>query len=124
VEFFILIITGVLMGILSGMLGVGGGILLIPALIFLMKVEPHKAIGISLAVIIPTACSGAFKHYKSGNVDLKIALFVALGAIGGAYLGATIANALPGATLRKIFGGFLVLMGLNMLFEWTSKLTK
>ena len=123
VEFF-LIITGVVMGILSGMLGVGGGIILVPALIFLMKVEPHRAIGISLAVIIPTALSGAFKHYRNGNVDLRIAILVAVGAIAGAYLGATIANTLPGGTLKKIFGGFLIVMGFNMLFEWTSKLTK
>lgn len=112
------------MGTLSGMLGVGGGIILVPVLILLMKIEPHRAIGISLAVIIPTAISGVTKHYRNGNVDLRIALLVAIGAIAGAYLGATVAGSLPGGTLKKIFGGFLIVMGLNMLFEWTSKLTK
>lgn len=123
-DFAILVITGALMGILSGMLGVGGGVLLVPALMYIMKIEPHKAIGISLAVIIPTALSGTFKHYKNGNVDIKMALLISIGAVCGAYLGASLAKNMDASTLRKVFGGFLVLMGLNLLFNWTSRVAR
>lgn len=123
-DFVVLIITGALMGILSGMLGVGGGVLLVPALMYIMKVEPHKAIGISLAVIIPTALSGTLKHYRNGNVDVRMALLISIGAVCGAYLGASLAKGMDASTLRRVFGGFLVLMGLNLLLNWTSRLPR
>ena len=75
------ILTGLSAGFVAGLLGVGGGVILVPALIFVLGVSIHSAIGISLAVIVPTAFTGAFKHFLSGNVDLKVAAIVAVFAI-------------------------------------------
>ena len=88
----ILIIIGVCAGIISGLLGLGGGVFLVPALLLFLDMSIHKAIGISLAVIVPTALSGALKHYHLGNVDLRVAALVAVGGIVGGFLGAILAN--------------------------------
>lgn len=120
IEITALILIGLVAGFTGGLLGIGGGFIIVPALIFLKGLAPHKAIGISLAVIVPTAISGALKHYSLGNIDLRIALLIALGSIVGGYVGATTTGMVSEETLKKIFGIFTIFIGCNMLFGWTS----
>lgn len=115
---------GLLAGVLSGIFGIGGGVVLVPALLIFGNLEIKQAIGVSLAVIVPTALSGAVKHYHAGNIDLELSLLIAVGGVLGGLLGASLAEYLPAATLKKIYGVFLVLVGLNIVFDWTSGISQ
>lgn len=112
-----LILLGLVVGVLGGMLGVGGGVFLVPILTLLMGFEAHKAIGLSTAFIIPTMMSSFLKHYSAGNVDLKFAAIIIVGGIIGGYLGATLAQHIPGAMLKKIFGVFLLITAARMILS-------
>ncbi|RKY57690.1 MAG: sulfite exporter TauE/SafE family protein [Candidatus Latescibacterota bacterium] len=116
-EYLTLVGIGLAAGTASGLLGIGGGVVLVPALTLLVGLDVHKAVGISLATIIPTAISGTVKHYSAGNVDLKIALFIIAGAVTGGYLGATLSQHLPAHVLRRVFGGFLIVAAIRMLVK-------
>lgn len=118
-----LVVVGMFAGALSGLLGVGGGIIFVPALLLLVRLNIHEAIGVSLAVIVPTALAGVMTHYRAGNVDLKLAVLVAAGGVLGGVLGASLAAHVPAETLKKIFGGFLIIVGVSMLLGWTTKLS-
>lgn len=110
-------IIGLVMGILSGM-AIGGGTLLVPALVILMGVKQHTAQGICLAAFIPTAVVAVITHYRQHNVKIALALCLTAGALVGAGVGATLANIFDAGVLRKIFGIFLVSMG---FFEYFGK---
>ncbi|MDK2823482.1 MAG: uncharacterized protein PWQ67_1439 [Clostridia bacterium] len=105
------------MGILSG-LAIGGGTLLVPALIYLIGTEQHVAQGVSLAAFIPTAVVAIITHYRQGNVKLKLALYLAAGSLIGAVLGSLLANNLDAQVLKKVFGYFLIGMG---IYEYGGK---
>ena len=109
-------IIGLVSGITSGLFGVGGGIIMVPAMMFFLGMDIKLAVGTSLAVIIPTAIMGSFKHFQLGNVDWRIALMLAPTAIIGSYGGAWLTKSIASADLKKIFGGFLVLVGLRLAF--------
>lgn len=113
-------IIGLLMGILSG-LAIGGGTLLVPALVFLMHVPQHTAQGICLASFIPTAVVAVITHLRQKNVDLKLAFSLTLGSLVGALVGSTLANHVDAALLKKMFGAFLFGMG---VYEFYSTLPK
>ncbi len=115
-HFIIAGIIGLISGITSGLFGVGGGIVMVPAMMFFMKLDIKMAIGTSLAVIIPTAIMGTYKHAGSGNVDWRVAFSLAPTAILGSYGGAWLTKTIPSADLKRIFGGFLVLVGLRLAF--------
>lgn len=118
-----LILLGLGVGVLSGLLGIGGGVVLVPVLTIVFGVKIHHAIGISLAAIIPTACSGLCKHYFANNFnsdDLKMAALIVVGGIGGSVLGAMLASALPAPILKRVFGLLMIVIGLNMLFNFSS----
>ena len=109
------VITGVVTGLVSGTMGVGGGIVMVPAMVILMGIEQHLAQGISLAVIVPTALSGGVQHFRMGNVATKPAMLIALGGIGGGLLGAQLAQVLSGGVLRIIFAVFVMISAYRML---------
>jgi len=104
---------GLSVGTLSGLLGIGGGVLMVPALVLLWGMKIHLAIGTSLAVMIPSALAGTLRHhYSYGNVDFIVAGLVGLGAVVGSFcLGAPLANYLPAETLRKVFGAAMIVLG-------------
>jgi uncharacterized membrane protein YfcA len=81
-----------------------------------MKMDIRLAVGTSLAVIIPTAAMGVFKHVHLGNVDWRVALSLAPTAIGGSYVGAWLTSHISSGTLKRAFGGFIILVGLRLLF--------
>lgn len=118
----ILFLIGLATGVLSGM-GVGGGILLVPVLIFFFQTDQAVAQGVILAIFIPTAIIAMFTHYHQGNISVKLALILALGALFGALAGAWLANTLNGALLQKSFGFFLLVMGSYELFSKHPKKT-
>jgi uncharacterized membrane protein YfcA len=115
-HFLIAGIIGLVSGISSGLFGVGGGIVMVPAMIYFMKLDIKLAVGTSLAVIIPTAIMGSFKHFQMGNVDWRVALSLAPMAIVGSYGGAWLTKSIASADLKRAFGGFLVLVGLRLAF--------
>ena len=87
---------------------------MVPAMMYLLGIQIHKAIGISLAVIVPTAMIGCFRHFQAGNFDTRIAVFIAAGSLAGAWFGASLAQTIDAATLKRLFGVLLVLVGLNL----------
>ena len=110
-----LIALGLFAGFTSGLLGIGGGVILVPALALIFGIPFHKAIGISLAIIIPTAFSSMLKHYSAGNVDFSFAFTVTIFAIIGGWLGASYSTVLPAATLKKVFAVFMIAIGLSLI---------
>lgn len=108
-------VTGALMGTLSGMLGIGGGVVAVPLLMFLVGMDPKMAMGTSLAVIVPVAISGCYKQFRQGNVNFKAAALIAVAGIPAAYLGAHLNGVLPKDLLTQIFAVFLIFIGIKML---------
>lgn len=107
--------VGLFTGIISGLMGIGGGNIMVPASTILLLVGQHVAQGVSLIVIIPTAISGAWSHYRRGNVNVRVALLLMPGAILGGFLGARVAQAVPGDQLRVIFGILLFYFAMRYL---------
>jgi uncharacterized protein len=103
-----LAVTGVIGGILSGAFGVGGGILMVPLLIGLAGMDQKRASATSLVAIIPTAIAGSAAYFANGEVDLLVALLVAIGGVAGAYLGAKLLKRIPIVWLRWLFIALLV----------------
>ncbi|MCX7597483.1 MAG: sulfite exporter TauE/SafE family protein [Armatimonadetes bacterium] len=116
---------GVLMGGLSGLLGIGGGSLILPVVHLVYGRSMHLAIGTTLAAMVVGSLSGAVRHATYGNVDWPMAIAMGIGAIlGASLLGAPLAEVLPSNVLSKLFGLFLCLIGLQMmgLFGWVGRL--
>lgn len=109
-------LIGLFGGVTSGLFGVGGGIVMVPAMIFLLKMPAHHAVGTSLAVIVPTAMMGSLVHYRNANVIWPTALSLMPTAILGGFAGAWLASQLSAANLKRAFGGFLILVGVRLLF--------
>jgi len=106
--------VGLAIGSLSGLLGVGGGIIAVPLMVLIWKLDPKVAIGTSLATMIPTAIAGSFRHYGFGNVNLTLAACLALGTVvGSSLIGAPLADRLPSEVLKRIFGILMVVSGLK-----------
>ena len=112
----IIIIIGLFTGFLAGMLGIGGGLIVIPGLVLIMGFSQHAAQGTSLAMMLPPlGILAAWNYYKAGHVDLKVALILAVAFIVGSVFGAKIAIGLSENVLKKIFSIFLILVGLKIL---------
>ncbi len=112
------VVIGLAAGVLSGLFGVGGGILIVPALVLLADF-PHKlALGTSLgSLLLPVGILGAYTYWQHGNLDLRAALLLALGLFAGAYVGARWAQAIPGPVLQRMFAVFIVLMAIRLWIE-------
>ena len=113
-------LVGFCSGIISGM-GIGGGTILIPALLFLTDIDQQQAQGVNLIYFIPTAITALITHHRKGNLDWKTARPLAVLGLAGAAAGAFLAVSLESDVLRKIFGGFLFLMGLSEIFKKKKK---
>ncbi|MBQ7085049.1 MAG: sulfite exporter TauE/SafE family protein [Anaerotignum sp.] len=109
-------LVGFCSGIISGM-GIGGGTILIPALLFFTDITQQQAQGVNLIYFIPTAITALITHQKKGTLDWKTAKPLAIMGLAGAAAGAFLAVSLKSEVLRKIFGGFLFLMGLSEIFK-------
>lgn len=104
----VIVAVGILAGFLSGMFGVGGGILIVPGLVILAKMDQRLAHGTSLAAVLPIAFSSFFTYLSQDHVDWPVALWLAVGAIAGALLGTKLLHVLPHRTLALGFSGMLL----------------
>jgi uncharacterized membrane protein YfcA len=117
-NYFLAACIGLVGGVCSGLFGVGGGVVMVPAMLAFTALamrDTQQAVGTSLIVIIPTALIGAFKHKTLGNINWPIALMLVPGAIIGGYLGAHLTTGISSDNLKRLFGGFLILVGCKLL---------
>lgn len=108
---------GVLVGGLSGLLGVGGGLVMVPFMVLVLVIGQHAAEGTSLLVIVPTAAFGVLAHRRSGYVLFRPAAFVAFGGIAGSSAGAALALEVAADRLETIFGVFVILIGALLILQ-------
>ena len=114
----ILIVIGLMAGVFSGIFGVGGAVIMIPALVYFLSMDQHTAQGTSLAVMLPPiGLLAAYNYYKAGQVNIWYAVIIAAAFMIGGYLGSTIAINLPENLMKKIFGVFLLLTALKLIFS-------
>ena len=108
-------LLGIVVGMFSSLFGVGGGIIMVPALVVLAGLTQHMAQGVSLAAMVPTALVGAARYMKEGNVNLWVALALCVGSIPAARFGAEVAQRLPQTTLRMLFALFMVAVAARIM---------
>lgn len=115
-EIVILVVIGFLAGVVGGSLGLGGGIIIVPALVFILGFTQHQAQGTSLAVLLfPIGILGVINYAKNGYVNFKFAIILILAFVIGSYLGSIISVHLPDKVLKKVFGVFMLLISIKMI---------
>lgn len=113
----ILALIGLAAGYLSGFVGIGGGIIMVPALTMLLLVDQKTAQGTSLAVLMmPIGILGVYNYYKQGHVEIKYALVIAALFVAGSYFGSKTSLSLDTTLVKRIFGGFMILVALKFIF--------
>lgn len=113
----ILIVIGLLAGMFSGLLGVGGGVIMIPLMVFALGFTQHEAQGTSLAVLaVPVTLIAAYNYYEAGHVDWKYAAVIAVTFVIGAYFGSKLAISIDQTLLKKIFGIVLIIVAIRLIF--------
>ncbi len=117
-ELLTILAVGLAAGFLSGSMGVGGGVIIVPSLIFFMGFSLHQAQGTSLALMsIPVMIVAASNFYKEGFIDIKVALLLAATFVVGGYLGSKFSIMMPEKIMRKAFGVFMLFVALKMIFS-------
>jgi uncharacterized protein len=117
IEVLGLLVVGLAAGTLSGLLGIGGATIMIPALLLIFKTSQHLAQGTSIAALLmPVGALALFKYYQAGNVNWKFALLIAVGFLIGGLIGGTLAQPLPEMWLKKAFALYLLIIAVQMLF--------
>lgn len=115
---WLILLVGAVVGVFSGVVGIGGGILFVPALVWIVGMDLHRAQGTSLgALLAPVGLFAFLEYYRNGNADIRVAALLALGFLLGGYFGAAWAQNIPDALLRRIFAVTLVLIGARMFFS-------
>ncbi len=115
---FILILIGVLAGLVSGFVGVGGGMIIVPALVYFLAFNQLSAQGTSLAVLMmPVGVLGVVNYYKMGQVNIAFAIVIGLAFILGSYFGSKFALKLPEYKVKFFFGMFMLFMSLQMIWK-------
>jgi len=113
-----LVLIGLAAGFLGGMVGIGGGVLIVPALVLLLGLSQHQSQGISLAMMIfPVGILGVINYYKKGFVDFRYAGLLAVGFFVGSYIGSKFSLSLPQELVKKIFAGVMILLALKLLLS-------
>lgn len=114
---FALILVGVVAGVVSGMFGIGGGLVIVPLLVALLRFDQKRAVGTSLGALLPpVSLPSVFAYYQANLLDVNAAILVAIGLLGGAFFGARLALGLPSAVVKRLYGIFLIFVGLRYLF--------
>ena len=113
----ICLFIGLIAGTLSGIFGIGGGIIIIPALVFMLGLTQHQAQGTTLAIMIPPiVLLAAWRYWQAGNVKIALAAFVCLGFFIGGYIGANLIQGMNEVLLKRFFGILLAFMAAKMIF--------
>ncbi len=122
-QLLILVFIGLGSGLAAGIFGIGGGVIVVPALVYIVGFSQHLAIGTSLAILLPpVGLAAVLEYYRHGYVDLKVALIVAFGLFLGAWIGARFASRLSGPHLRMAFGIFIIFLGIYIIYGALRKL--
>jgi uncharacterized protein len=112
-----LVLVGVLAGVFAGMFGIGGGLVIVPALAIFYGMKQHAAVGTSLgALLLPVGALSAWVYWKNGNLNIGYSLLLAAGLLIGAYLGARLVEPVSDLTLRRMFGAFMFIVSIKMLW--------
>jgi uncharacterized protein len=112
-----LLLIGVLAGVLAGMFGIGGGLIIVPALALFYGLTQHAAVGTSLgALLLPVGALGAYVYWKNGNLNVGYSAWIAAGLFFGALVGARLVQPVSDLTLRRMFGAFLLLVAVKMIW--------
>lgn len=110
------ILLGAFAGVISGLIGIGGGVIIVPTLVFFFGLSQHQAQGTTLALLVPPiGLLGAWTYYQQGYVDIKVAACICLGFLFGSLLGAKFAIGIPNEILEKVFGGAMLMIALKMI---------
>lgn len=118
----IIILIGVVAGMLSGLVGIGGGIVIVPSLVYFLGFSQKSAQGTSLGLILlPVGILAVMQFYRQGHIDIKVVGILAIGFLVGSYFGSKIALGLPDETVKKIFAVLLILIALKMIFFDSDK---
>ena len=113
----VLLLIGLAAGILGGLVGVGGGIIIVPSLIYFLGFSQKQAQGTSLGILLlPVGILGVLQYYKAGYIDMRTVWLVSIGFLAGSYFGSKIALSLSQETVKKIFAVLMILIALKMLF--------
>lgn len=113
-----LLLIGVLAGICAGMFGIGGGLIIVPALVFFYRLTQHAAVGTSLgAILLPVGALSAWVYWKNGNLNVTYSLLIAAGLLIGGFFGAKLVQPVSDVTLRRLFAGFLIIVGARMFWQ-------
>jgi uncharacterized membrane protein YfcA len=117
-ELIILLLIGLFAGFISGTFGVGGGIIIIPALVFILGLSQHQAQGTSLAMMLaPIGIFAVYNYFKAGYINIRFAIVLMIAFIAGAYLGSLSAINISSLWLKRMFGVLIVVVGLRMIFS-------
>jgi uncharacterized protein len=117
-EIVSILVIGLAAGFLSGSMGIGGAIIVVPSLVFVMGLTMHQAQGTSLALMtMPVMLIATFNYYRTGNVNLKYAGIMACTFVVGGFLGSKLSLYMPESILRKIFGVLIIIIALKMIFS-------
>lgn len=112
-----LLLLGLVAGVFSGIVGIGGGIILVPALVYIFGLSQHQAQGTSLGMLmLPVGILAVMQYYKQGFVDYKLVAFIAIGFVAGGYLGGKLAVSIPETLIKRIFALFMIAVAVKMLF--------
>ena len=113
----LVIALGIAAGLASGLVGIGGGLILVPGLVFLVGLSQHQAQGTTLALMVPPiGILAAWTYWRQGYVDFRIAALMCIGFLIGSFFGARLSAGISDATLQKIFGASLFLLSLRLMF--------
>ena len=113
----IIIMVGIAAGMLGGLVGVGGGIIIVPALIYFLGMDQKTAQGTSLGLImLPVGILGVLQYYKQGHVDFRVVGVLAIGFFVGSFFGSKIALSLPQETVKRVFAILMILIAIKLLF--------
>lgn len=119
-ELYILLAIGLFAGIVSGMVGIGGGLVIVPALVYFMSYSQHQAQGVSLTMfLLPIGILGVYNYYRNGDITgetMRFALIMCASFVIGSFFGSKIAISMNQDVLKKVFGVFILLVSLKMIF--------
>ncbi len=114
-DWTLLVVVGLVAGVLAGLFGIGGGVVIVPALVYVARMPLTSAIGTSLgALLLPVGALGAWSYYRSGQLEWRASLWVALGLFFGAWIGARLAQTIGDVSLRRLFAVLLVGVAVKM----------
>ena len=117
IQLFVLVLIGIAAGILSGMFGIGGGIVIVPALVFFLGMTQHEAQGTSIGLmLLPIGILAAWNYHKTGNLDIKAGLIIALTFVLGGYIGSKISLSIDEVQLKRIFGVLMFVVSIKLIF--------